>query len=134
MSTGKDYVEWLKDRLMANEITTRKPDLIDAGWSKHVKRNAVLTVIVVLVLGVINGICMYFWPGLWDADPKLLIRWTVEKLQHMTLFGLCLMIWVEYMDGKSNGNFVGSIIQSPMACAVFLGLLALSGAVVFIYV
>lgn len=133
---GRSRITW-RDLVMMYEeskMEQRKLDRIDDGLSKHVKRNMKLSFLVLIVMGAASIVCMYLWPGLWGADPKLLVRWTVQKIQHVSVFGMCLTIWVEYWDWKSNGNIIGSILQNSIACAVFLGLFCLAGAIVFIYV
>jgi len=119
---------------MEREIVTRKPDKIGDGPSKHVKRNARLTLLAVGCLAAVNVFAFAVWPTIWPVDTKELFRWSVEKTQHVSIFGIGLTAWIWFMDWMTNGNFLGEILQEPRACAQFLGLIAIAWAWVFVSV
>lgn len=119
---------------MENEIAARKPDKIGDGTSKHVKRNAKLTLIAAACLALLNVFCFAVWPTVWPVDPKELLRWSVEKSQHVSMYGFGITFWIWFMDWLSNGNFIGTILREPRACAIFLGLLCVGWALVFVCV
>lgn len=110
------------------------PDRIGDGISKHVKRNAKLTLIAAACLGLLNFFCFAVWPTIWPVDTKELFRWSVEKSQHVSVYGFGITFWIWFMDWLSNGNFIGTILKEPRACALFLGMLCLAWAWVFVYV
>jgi hypothetical protein len=104
------------------------------GINPHLFKSTFIYAIASIVFGFIAlWVVMVLWPELSPTDPETLMRVGVEKYAG-TFIGLCIgcgliMLW----DWKTNGNLIGQILQTSMACAVFAGSLFLGTVLLVIY-
>jgi hypothetical protein len=93
---------------------------IEDGLNPHVRRSIFLWAITGVPAFLFLLACLVAVPELSPGDPDVMTRWLNERTIRCIFGFLCIGMFTMFLEVKCNGNLLGQILQSPMACAVFM--------------
>ena len=103
------------------EPTKYEKAKISEGLNPHVKRSIILYCIFSgVALSVAAVIDLLVVPIFCPNDPGVVTRTLVEKTIRFVFAIFLATGAMIYYEIKAKGNLLGQVLQSPMACSVFL--------------